>query len=304
MLDQVANPLGFEAGDANVSRYVGNAPTNATDPSGLTVVGKAAGKISKKAAIKILRGRIKKHFKEGLLQLHHIIAEKLFQKGQFGDFLKDLGFDKDDLFNVIPLPTRAGKEAAAKAGKACKRSVHDGGHVAKYFDDIAQRLDDLQNAFKAGKISKEVARNGVLEIQKGLREGLRNGTIPLHKFHEEYLSIALLGLTAVEIEQLSEELAELAAAEVDKVLACHRGNQLRASHYTGSEGAWGWLGFGVDLFNPLDDIALIGDIIAFFDFDPTKESAEEYLERSSRSVRKEAETPLEQAIELQMPKLY
>ncbi len=28
-------PLGFEAGDANVRRYVGNGPTNATDPSGL-----------------------------------------------------------------------------------------------------------------------------------------------------------------------------------------------------------------------------------------------------------------------------
>ena len=28
-------PLGFEAGDANVRRYVGNGPTNATDPTGL-----------------------------------------------------------------------------------------------------------------------------------------------------------------------------------------------------------------------------------------------------------------------------
>jgi RHS repeat-associated protein len=29
------NPIGFEAGDANPMRYVGNDPTNATDPSGL-----------------------------------------------------------------------------------------------------------------------------------------------------------------------------------------------------------------------------------------------------------------------------
>lgn len=35
MLDQVADPLGFEANDANLRRYVGNAPLNATDPSGL-----------------------------------------------------------------------------------------------------------------------------------------------------------------------------------------------------------------------------------------------------------------------------
>ena len=29
------DPLGYEAGDANLYRYVGNSPTNATDPSGL-----------------------------------------------------------------------------------------------------------------------------------------------------------------------------------------------------------------------------------------------------------------------------
>ena len=33
--DYLADPLGFAAGDTNVSRYVGNGPTNATDPSGL-----------------------------------------------------------------------------------------------------------------------------------------------------------------------------------------------------------------------------------------------------------------------------
>lgn len=35
MLDRVADPLGYEAGDANLYRYVGNSPTNATDPTGL-----------------------------------------------------------------------------------------------------------------------------------------------------------------------------------------------------------------------------------------------------------------------------
>src|SRR5207248_4200184 len=29
------DPEGFDAGDSNLSRYVGNGPTNATDPSGL-----------------------------------------------------------------------------------------------------------------------------------------------------------------------------------------------------------------------------------------------------------------------------
>jgi RHS repeat-associated protein len=29
------DPIGFEGGDVNLYRYVGNHPTNATDPSGL-----------------------------------------------------------------------------------------------------------------------------------------------------------------------------------------------------------------------------------------------------------------------------
>jgi len=33
------DPIGFDAGDANLYRYVGNAPTNATDPFGLLTVG-------------------------------------------------------------------------------------------------------------------------------------------------------------------------------------------------------------------------------------------------------------------------
>jgi hypothetical protein len=32
------DPLGFEAGDANLYRYLGNSPTNATDPTGLYLV--------------------------------------------------------------------------------------------------------------------------------------------------------------------------------------------------------------------------------------------------------------------------
>ncbi|MHB1038655.1 MAG: RHS repeat protein [Pirellulales bacterium] len=33
------DPIGFDGGDANLSRYVGNAPTNATDPKGLWEIG-------------------------------------------------------------------------------------------------------------------------------------------------------------------------------------------------------------------------------------------------------------------------
>ena len=33
------DPLGFDAGDSNLYRYVNNAPTNATDPSGFSGIG-------------------------------------------------------------------------------------------------------------------------------------------------------------------------------------------------------------------------------------------------------------------------
>ena len=38
ILEPNADPLGFEGGDQNLTRYVGNSPTNATDPSGLFIV--------------------------------------------------------------------------------------------------------------------------------------------------------------------------------------------------------------------------------------------------------------------------
>lgn len=38
----LAEPFGYEAGDANLFRYVGNSPTNATDPSGLEKLGTLA----------------------------------------------------------------------------------------------------------------------------------------------------------------------------------------------------------------------------------------------------------------------
>ena len=37
------DPLGFDAGDSNLYRYVNNAPTDATDPSGLEGLGNTTG---------------------------------------------------------------------------------------------------------------------------------------------------------------------------------------------------------------------------------------------------------------------
>jgi hypothetical protein len=48
MLDQLADPLGYEAGDANLRRYVGNSPTDLTDPTGLSPWKGIAGILGKK----------------------------------------------------------------------------------------------------------------------------------------------------------------------------------------------------------------------------------------------------------------
>jgi uncharacterized protein RhaS with RHS repeats len=37
------DPLGFDAGDYNLERYVGNGPTDGTDPSGLEVIASMGG---------------------------------------------------------------------------------------------------------------------------------------------------------------------------------------------------------------------------------------------------------------------
>lgn len=51
----VTDPIGFEAGDANLYRYVGNSPPNDTDPSGLSPKGKIVGWVVRKVGGKMVK---------------------------------------------------------------------------------------------------------------------------------------------------------------------------------------------------------------------------------------------------------
>jgi hypothetical protein len=51
----VTDPIGFEAGDANLYRYVGNSSTNDTDPSGLSAKGKAIGWVVKRVGGQLVK---------------------------------------------------------------------------------------------------------------------------------------------------------------------------------------------------------------------------------------------------------
>jgi len=51
----VTDPVGFEAGDTNLYRYVGNSPTNDTDPSGHSPKGKAIGWVVKRVGGQLVK---------------------------------------------------------------------------------------------------------------------------------------------------------------------------------------------------------------------------------------------------------
>src|SRR5437879_2501255 len=55
-------PCGFDAGDANLRRVVGNAPTNATDPSGLSGININPGA----SALNLLMNPLHTYDKQGL----------------------------------------------------------------------------------------------------------------------------------------------------------------------------------------------------------------------------------------------
>ena len=98
--------------------------------------------------------------------------------------------------------------------------------------------------------------------------GLRDGSIP--QTHEDRnrllkgaLSIGGLGvitLSAADQVLAAEALAELQMERSEAKLAdpsVTKFGYLSAETYTGKEGASGWLGWGVDLVNPLADLMLI-----------------------------------------------
>ncbi len=148
------DPIGFLAGDANLYRYVGNGVTGATDPSGQSIVGKTGKAMVKKSVMTTLKRKMAIQLHAKLVQIHHVIAQKLFKDTAYGPFLKDLGIHKNQFRNLITLPTRKGKDA----GKGAERSVHDGCHLEEYFESIDKFILKVKDEVDAGRMSKWTQR--------------------------------------------------------------------------------------------------------------------------------------------------
>jgi RHS repeat-associated protein len=120
------DPIGFEAGDTNIYRYVGNSPTNANDPSGLIL--------------------------DTLLDIGFIAYDtyRLFKDNVFGncDNLGEnlLALGADAAGALIPFATGGG--AAVRAGKAANQAI-DAARAAERAADAAKGLNQAADAAKS-----------------------------------------------------------------------------------------------------------------------------------------------------------
>ena len=256
----------------NPYRGMKNSPTNYTDPDGQSVVGKIFKKTAKETGYAIMKRRLKTQISKKLVQIHHIIPQTVFTKGPHAKWLKKLEVDKDAFANVTPLPTVKG--IMKGAGK--KRAIHDGGHLRKYFDDVNSALDDImaKNMAKKNPLSDDQAKAAIRTLQDKIRKDLKEGAIELHneadllKKYGTGAALFFIGMTATEQEAYAEEMAEKEAQKFEEALERENLFTLgRATTYTGNEDdAAGWFGFSVDMINPLDDFALIGDGLNALDY--------------------------------------
>jgi hypothetical protein len=98
------------------------------------------------------------------------------------------------------------------------------------------------------------------------------------------MAFALMGMTTKEISEFADQLADVASTQMEIALDNHLGSYMRCQGYTGKNGLMGWIGFGVDLFNPFDDLAILADLGTLVDFDPLQESPEDYSSRVWKQI--------------------
>jgi hypothetical protein len=169
-----------------------------------------------------------------------------FNDKVFGGFLKRLGYQADDLHNLIILPTIQGKLLYNIRG-----AVHAGRHVKGYVKDIVEaRLTKIMREHE-GNIAKglkadDIARDEIRAFQKELQAGLRDGSIRLQSNEIEILAaggvISVGGLFVI-----APPAIEFSQSVADQL------SFLSAQHYTGNEGVFGYAGMVADLVNPFDD---------------------------------------------------
>ncbi len=144
----------------NTYRYVGNGPTNGTDPSGLATDYEA------------FRGFAKAWGFDGLLQIHHKIPQTFFdstsQYGkEFSKWLGDIGIGMDEARNLIPLANKAGVLEGV-GGNA--RAMHLGGPTDKSLDRVAEQLKDVKTLNLTAEESAAMVRGIQQKETKFLRE--------------------------------------------------------------------------------------------------------------------------------------
>lgn len=225
-----------EAGGINLYGSVDNDPVGWVDGLGLAKVRIA------KSAYKRVADAVKKRGLSALFQVHHKIGQEVFNHPQYGPWLSKLGFTKDEMRNLLVLPTKTGKAfLVATASKHSKRAIHEGRSSLKdYVQPIMKRLDEIKQL----DIDDCEKRRLVIELQEELASGLKDGTITINSAEFELLSdgaISLCGLAVIDAKTKQGCLDELELA-------------LSVTTYTGQSGIGGVVGKVADFFNPLTDI--------------------------------------------------
>jgi hypothetical protein len=146
-----------------------------------------------------------------------------------------------------------------------------GGHLAEYFKKVDELLEEVYQAHSKGDLTDDQAAAAIRGIQKTLRDQLKDGSLKLHNeagLMEKYAGVmlAFAGMPKEDQEELVEkDVAEATArieAKLEQFTIFHIG---RVGAYTGKDGICGWIGWGIDLFNPMDDVAMIGDLLNVVD---------------------------------------
>ena len=286
----------------NLTRYVSNNPVNDVDPSGLsgisklgTLIRRAIREASKDAIKRGIRDELRNQFymrmgkhlaDEGIsdiVRMHHLIAQKFFGESapKISRFLEDIGILEHSAKNITTLPNREALRQGFDVGEA---ALHEGGHLAKYFDDVKVALLEIMDTHtaalaKAGKNlraiegAKETAQKAVRQLQSDLRKKLQSGEIKLQAYDTPETRRNLItgivvvfvaaGLTTEEAEAATMDFVENQIENEsyyrEKNVYVRYGT---AGYYThdSDSGVAGWAAFAVDFFNPVEDVVFVTDL--------------------------------------------
>ena len=162
------DPIGFEAGDANLYRYVGNEPTMRTDPTGLKDDYDLFGEV-------LERWRVN----GGIVEIHHIFHQQFYRNNRaLGQWLISHGFAMNSGDNLIPL---VGRKANFSLATRFARTLHIGSHTRSCVRAVEQSLRRVMVLEQSGRITADAAKARIAAIQARERQLLRTGGRMLHR---------------------------------------------------------------------------------------------------------------------------